>query len=1038
MGSLENGVLLKKDQQQNHNNIGRVSSFPKHQRPRSRFPRFLLSKRLGYLQWISTIVVFSVFLVFFQTFLPGSVMERPGNSRKVTDFMSEDLMYLKEIIGELDFVEDAMFEPLRLLDRFKKEAEDVNSTSGFKRGIRFGYRKPKLALVFVDLDVDSYQLLMVTVGTALQEIGYTIEVFSNKDGPAHAMWKHIGVPFTIIEAKDRCGSSVDWLNYDGILLNSLEGKEILSCFMQEPFKSLPLIWTIHEQNFATRLDTYTINGKIEILHDWKKSFSRATAVVFPNYALPLLYSKFDTGNYIVIPGSPTEAWEADSLTVFNQEQFYSKMGLATDDFVVAIVGSQFMYKSLWLEHALILQAVKPLITEFIPGNGSSSGLKIFVLTGDSTGNYTKAVEAISTSLNYPKDIVKHAGRDANADDILRIANLVIYGSFLDEKSFPDILIKAMSYEKLIIAPNLSMIQKYVDDRVNGFLFPKDDINVLTKILLKVISRSRLSPLAHNVASIGKGTAKNMKAIEAIEGYASLLENILKLPSEVAVPKPFADIPSKYKSEWRWSVLNMIRDVTYRSRDVGKYLDKIEDLNKTEPSIPTSVKDEDFLYSIWEEQKQIDSTIARKRREDAELKDRSDQPRGTWEDVYRNSRRADHLKNDLHERDDGELERTGQPLCIYEPYFGEGTWPFLHYGPLYRGIGMASKGRRRGTDDVDASSRLSLLSNPYYRDVLGEFGAFFAIANRVDRIHKNAWIGFQSWRATAKKVELSKKAEKALLEAMEAREHGDTFYFWVRMDLDPRNPLNQDFWSFCDSVNAGNCRSAFSDAFKRMYGIKQDWDSLPPMPMDGDTWSVMHSWALPTRSFLEFVMFARMFVDALDAQMYTEHHRNGHCYLSLSKDKHCYSRVLELLVNVWAYHSARHMVYINPKSGMMQEQHGLQNRRGHMWVKFFSFRTLKNMDEDLAEEADSEDTKRRWLWPRTGEIYWQGVADKERDQKKKEKAEKKRKNKEKLERIKSRNSKHMKPIDKYVKPATEEISKITTSTTTNSTTEMARR
>ena len=147
MGSLENGVLLKKDQQQNHNNIGRVSSFPKHQRPRSRFPRFLLSKRLGYLQWISTIVVFSVFLVFFQTFLPGSVMERPGNSRKVTDFMSEDLMYLKEIIGELDFVEDAMFEPLRLLDRFKKEAEDVNSTSGFKRGIRFGYRKPKLALV---------------------------------------------------------------------------------------------------------------------------------------------------------------------------------------------------------------------------------------------------------------------------------------------------------------------------------------------------------------------------------------------------------------------------------------------------------------------------------------------------------------------------------------------------------------------------------------------------------------------------------------------------------------------------------------------------------------------------------------------------------------------------------------------------------------------------------------------------------------------------------------------------------------------------
>ena len=57
-----------------------------------------------------------------------------------------------------------------------------------------------------------------------------------------------------------------------------------------------------------------------------------------------------------------------------------------------------------------------------------------------------------------------------------------------------------------------------------------------------------------------------------------------------------------------------------------------------------------------------------------------------------------------------------------------------------------------TDDIDAPSRLQLLNDPYYRDTLGEYGAFFAIANRFDRIHKNAWIGFQSWRATARKVQ----------------------------------------------------------------------------------------------------------------------------------------------------------------------------------------------------------------------------------------------------------------------------------------------
>lgn len=55
------------------------------------------------------------------------------------------------------------------------------------------------------------------------------------------------------------------------------------------------------------------------------------------------------------------------------------------------------------------------------------------------------------------------------------------------------------------------------------------------------------------------------------------------------------------------------------------------------------------------------------------------------------------------------------------------------------------------DDVDASSRLPLFNNPYYRDALVDFGAFFAISNKIDRLHKNSWIGFQSWRATARKV-----------------------------------------------------------------------------------------------------------------------------------------------------------------------------------------------------------------------------------------------------------------------------------------------
>ncbi|XP_057462589.1 uncharacterized protein LOC130752763 isoform X3 [Actinidia eriantha] len=909
MGSLESGVPLKRDQHllRSSSATNRNERNPYGQRPRSRFARLVLFKKIDYLQWICTIAVFFFFVGLFQMLLPGSVMEKSDNSWRGRGGASGELKFWKEIGGGfLDFGEDIKFVKTNLLSKFQRESNEVNMSSDSRRVVRFGHRKPQLALVFADLLVDPQQILMVTVAAALREIGYEIEVYSLEDGPVLSIWKKLGVPVTIIQASKK-DIGVDWISYDGIIVNSIEARDV---------------------------------------------FSR-----------------------------------------------------------------QLLYRGLWLEHAFVLKALLPLFEDFSSDKNSNSHLKIIILSGDSTTNYSVAVEAIAINLSYPRNIVSHAV-DEDADNVLSMADLVIYGSFLEVQSFPDILMKAMCFGKPIIAPDLAMIKKYADDRVNGYLFPKENIRVLTQTILEVVSNGKLSPLARNIASIGKRTAKNLLVLEAIEGYASLVENVLKLPSEVKTSKAVTEIPSKLKEEWQWQLFESVSDSTYANRTLRshKFFEEIEKMwNRTQTQSYGAV-DETFLYSIWEEENFIEMANTRKRREEELLKDRTDQPRGTWEDVYRSAKRADRSKNELHERDDRELERTGQPLCIYEPYFGEGTWPFLHHTSLYRGLGLSTRGRRPGSNDIDAPSRLPLLNNPYYRDALGEYGAFFAIATRVDRIHKNAWIGFQSWRATARKESLSKTAETALLDAIQLRRNGDTLYFWIRMDKDPRSPLQQDFWSFCDAINAGNCKFAFSEALKRMYGIKHDWTSLPPMPADGDTWSVMQCWVLPTKSFLEFVMFSRLFVDALDADFYDKHHQSGHCHLSLSKDKHCYSRVLELLVNVWAYHSARKMVYVNPETGAMQEQHKLKNRRGQMWAKWFSYTTLKNMDEDLAEEYDSDHPQRRWLWPSTGEVFWQGMYEKERNLRNREKEKRKQKSKDKIERIKRRQ--HQKTIGKFVKPPPE--------------------
>ncbi|XP_068665864.1 uncharacterized protein [Aristolochia californica] len=1027
MGSLENEVYVKRAPLHRSSSTRNDRHSFLH-RPRSRFARFILFEKLDYVQWICAIAVFFLVGILFQAFLPGSIVEKSSNSGMLTGLISNDLVEMRS----LDFGQGLRFEPSKLLEKFRKEAEEASSAVSRPR-TRVSIRKPRLAVVLPDLSMDSMQLLMVSVASSLLEIGYTVQVYSLEVGPIHSVWKSIGVPVTILRVSEKSEIAVDWLSYDGVLANSLAAKDVLSRLSQEPFKYLPVIWTIHERMLALRLGDYASSGQIQLINNWKHAFNRATVVVFPNYNLPMIYSTFDAGNFFVIPGSTAEALDADRYSALNGgHEVRVGTGYSSEDFIIAIVGSQFSYSGLWVEHALILQALVPLLTDFSSTANSVSHLKVGIVSGNSTSTYKMALEAISLNLGFPKESVLQIGIDGGVNSFLRLADLVIYGSFLEEQSFPPILIQAMCNGKPIISPDLAMIRKYVNDRVNGLLFPKDKIEVLTQVISQVVSNGKLSALAHNIASTGKAHARNFMVSETVEGYAFLLENVLQLSSEVSSPKPVEEIPPRLKMAWQWHLFEDVLGVMYvnRTHTSNNFLDKIEELQETQNLDNNSDSGEEaFSINDWEEEKAIEIANGRKRREEEELKERTDQPRGTWEEVYRSAKRVDRTKNELSERDDRELERTGQPLCIYEPYFGEGTWPFLHLNSLYRGIGLSTKGRRPGADDIDGPSRIPILNNPYYRDVLGEYGAFFAIANRIDRIHKNAWIGFQSWRAAARNGSLSKTAERALLEAIESQRHGDAFYFWVRMDKDPRNPLQLDFWSFCDAINAGNCRFAVSEALRRMYGIQdKKWDSLPPMPTGGGIWSVMHSWALPTRSFLEFVMFSRMFVDALDAHMYDEHHRSGYCYLSLSKDRHCYSRLLELLVNVWAYHSARHMVYVNPADGTMTEQHRLKSRRGQMWVKWFSFATLKSMDEELAEELDSDKPNRRWLWPSTGEVFWQGIYERERNQWHKQKEKRKQQSKDKIQRM--RKKERQKALGKYIKPPPERIS-INSSTTVGS-------
>lgn len=62
------------------------------------------------------------------------------------------------------------------------------------------------------------------------------------------------------------------------------------------------------------------------------------------------------------------------------------------------------------------------------------------------------------------------------------------------------------------------------------------------------------------------------------------------------------------------------------------------------------------------------------------------------------------------------------------------------------------------------------------------------------------------------VALTATAEAALYEAVNSKRDGDAVYFWARTDgyagTSPRNSAAEqpeDFWAYCDSMNAGKCR-----------------------------------------------------------------------------------------------------------------------------------------------------------------------------------------------------------------------------------------
>lgn len=108
-----------------------------------------------------------------------------------------------------------------------------------------------------------------------------------------------------------------------------------------------------------------------------------------------MYAAFDSGNYFVIPGPPSEAFQVDSFIAKSyHEDLRISLGLSPKDFLIAIVGTPFSYGDNLMEEALVLQAVSPLLQRYRSDNSTQSELKVKIFTGNITEKHRMALEVV--------------------------------------------------------------------------------------------------------------------------------------------------------------------------------------------------------------------------------------------------------------------------------------------------------------------------------------------------------------------------------------------------------------------------------------------------------------------------------------------------------------------------------------------------------------------------------------------------------------------------------------------------------------------
>ncbi|OAE33124.1 hypothetical protein AXG93_4509s1050 [Marchantia polymorpha subsp. ruderalis] len=249
----------------------------------------------------------------------------------------------------------------------------------------------------------------------------------------------------------------------------------------------------------------------------------------------------------VSPGVFT-SWESDEyMKTHRREDMRSKLELLSEDFALVVIANACDYDGVWKEHALVLKAAARLVSADTFGP-----VRVFVLGyGNSSSPYRYALQVMAQHIGLPSGVVQHVGVDEDINGLLWASDAVLFTSGTEEHGFPPILVRSLTFERPVIVPDISPMNKHISDGHNGFIFPPGDDEDLGHILWVIKNNpSRTS----DIAAEGKLMADILYSRDAVLENGHILESLLDFPEACILPRPIEKIPGLLPRGWNWDIL----------------------------------------------------------------------------------------------------------------------------------------------------------------------------------------------------------------------------------------------------------------------------------------------------------------------------------------------------------------------------------------------------------------------------------------------------------------------------------------------------